>query len=79
MVVDSSVLRFYPQNKRAEKEESWKWLIATLVFLFLFCSSCWTDKMRSPGEAGLGTAAILEFQPEQDKDDSVASAITIWR
>lgn len=43
---------------------------------FLFCSSCWTDKLRGPVGADLGTAAILEFQPESEKDDSTASEIT---
>lgn len=39
-----------------------------VVLLFLFCSHCWTDKMKSPRGADLRTAAILEFYREKNKN-----------
>lgn len=52
------------------------WLTVILAPFFLFCSCCWNDKLRGAGGADLGAAAILEFQPESDKDENMASAIT---
>lgn len=45
------------------------------MLLFLSYSSDWADQLRGQGGADLGTAIILEFQPECAKDNGMASAI----
>ena len=45
------------------------------MLFFLFYSSDWTEQLGGQGGADMGTAIILEFQPECAKDDGMAGAI----